>query len=395
MKARLYKKYRIHHRGCLLFIGMLLCGSCVEEFQPDTEFFESALVVEAVITDEVKEQEIILSNTFRFDEQEPQPVQNANVRIIDNEGTEYEFDEVAPGRYLSIETFGAVPEKEYTLRIATENGTRYSSETAQLTQGAVVDDVYAVATTNQDNVEGVSLRIDTFDPSGNSRYYRFEYEETYKIIAPKWVNVDAVVENGVVSFQPKTSEQQTCYNTMPSNKITVASTNGQAEDRLTGFTVRFIEKDNFIIAHRYSILVHQYVISPEAYRYYNNLADLSTSESIFSENQPGFIEGNIASANGNEKVLGYFEISSSSSQRIFFNHGDFFPDDFSLSYPSSCEVAAPEAMVAVPLLRRGGTKFLSYNTSPDPFEGPYNLVERVCGDCTVLGDNVVPDFWEE
>ncbi|SDE63551.1 protein of unknown function [Pricia antarctica] len=395
MPARSYRKYRRKKGVYLLFILSLLHSGCVEEFQPDTEFFESALVIESVVTDEVKPQEIVLSRTFRFEENNPQPEQNAKVSIIDNDEIEYAFTEVEPGRYLSTDAFGAIPEKEYRLNIETDDGTRYNSDASKLTGAADIQEVYAVAATNLNNVEGVSLRIDTFDPTGNSRYYRFDYEESYKIIAPKWVNVDAVFENGALSFQPKTREQQTCYNTVLSNTINLASTNGRVEDRLTGFPLRFIEKDNYIIAHRYSILVHQYVISPEAFSYYTYLADLSTSGSLFSESQPGFLAGNIFSDNGSEKVLGYFEVSSSTSKRIFFNHRDLFPDDFSLSYPNSCEVAKPESLVAIPLLESGDAKFFGYNVEPGQYEGPYVLVSRVCGDCRVLGDNVVPDFWEE
>ena len=395
MPARFYRKYRRKQGVYLLFILSLLHSGCVEEFQPDTEFFESALVVESVVTDEVRPQEIVLSRTFRFEENDPRPEQNAKVSIIDNDEIEYAFTEVEPGRYHSTDAFGAMPKKEYRLSIETDDGTRYNSDASKLTGTADIEEVYAVPATNQKNEQGVSLRIDTFDPTGNSRYYRFDYEETYKIIAPKWVPVDAVVDDGIVSFQPKTREQQTCYNTVLSSTISLASTNGLDEDRLTGFPIRFIEKDNFIIAHRYSILVHQYVISPEAFRYYNYLADLSTSGSIFSESQPGFLAGNIFSDTSGEKVLGYFEISAATSKRIFFDHRDLFPDDFSLSYPNSCELAKPEFEVAKSLLESGDAKFFGYNEEPGQFEGPYTLVSRICGDCTVLGDNVVPDFWEE
>lgn len=395
MPARSYRKYRKKLGAYLFMMLSLLHNGCVEEFEPETEFFESALVIESVVTDEVKPQEIVLSRTFRFEENGPRPEQNAKVRIIDNDEIEYTFTEVEPGRYLSTDIFGALPEKEYRLIIDTDDGTRYNSDASKLTGAADIENVYAVSATNQNNGEGVSFRIDTFDPTGNSRYYRFDYAETYKIIAPKWAAVDAVVVDGSVTLLPKTREQKTCYNTVLSRTINLASTKGIDQDRLTGFPVRFIEKDNFIIAHRYSILVRQYVISPEAFRYYTYLADLSASESIFSESQPGFLAGNVFSDKSDEKVLGYFEISAVTSKRIFFNHTDLFPDDSSLSYANSCELAKPEFLVARSLLESGDAKFFTYNTEPGEYEGPYNLVSRVCGDCTVLGDNVVPDFWEE
>lgn len=393
--AIFYQKSRKRQGVCLLFILGLVFSGCVEEFEPETEFFESVLVIEAVVTDEIKPQEVTLSRTFRFEEDGPRPEQNARVRVIDSDANEYTFTEVEPGQYISADAFGAIAGKEYSLNIETNNGTTYSSDASKLTGAGEIGEVNAVVATNLDNVAGVSLRVDTFDPTGDSRYYRFDYEETYKIIAPRWVPVDAVFGGGGISFEPKTTEQRTCYKTLMSSAINLASTNGLNEDRLTGFPVRFIEQDNYIIAHRYSILVRQFVISPEAFRYYSYLADLSTSESLFSESQPGFLAGNVFSDRPSEKVLGFFEVSATTSKRIFFDHRDLFPDDYTTSYPNSCELAKPEGAVAIPTLRSGDAKFFGYNLEPAEFEGPYIIVARVCGDCTVLGDNVVPDFWEE
>ena len=47
------------------------------------------------------------------------------------------------------------------------------------------------------------------------------------------------------------------------------------------------------------------------------------------------------------------------------------------------------------VISSGKAKFYSRNLKPEQNEGPYNLVLRACGDCTVLGSNIIPDFWEE
>jgi hypothetical protein len=64
------------------------------------------------------------------------------------------------------------------------------------------------------------------------------------------------------------------------------------------------------------------------------LKELSGSDGILSQNQPGFFFGNIKSVeNPNEKVIGYFEVSSVSSQRIFFNYEDVFPGSTTTKIP--------------------------------------------------------------
>ena len=40
-------------------------------------------------------------------------------------------------------------------------------------------------------------------------------------------------------------------------------------------------------------------------------------------------------------------------------------------------------------------KYWAEHTPENASEGDYKVVPRICGDCTVLGTNVVPDFWIE
>ena len=155
-------------------------------------------------------------------------------------------------------------------------------------------------------------------------------------------------------------------------------------------------------------MVKQYVQSLDVFTYYKTLKKLSISENVFSQNQPGFIQGNIASIeNSNEKVIGMFEVSSVSEKRIFFDYKDFYPDASELFYFVSCTFSKPPdfnigSPLAPPLqagIINGQTKFFDFNpTYQDPNfpdDGPIVVVNTGCGDCTVFGNNFVPDFWEE
>ena len=170
----------------LLILNITLI-SCVEviDFNSDTETFESALVIEATITNELKQQEIILSRSYEFEAEEPNPESGATVLIESNQGT-FSFEETEPGRYLSLTSFAAQHNVDYIIKISTSSGRSYMSTPVQLTQEASIDNLYAVRETNNAGINGISIYIDSFDPSGNSKYYRYEYEETYKIIAPRW-----------------------------------------------------------------------------------------------------------------------------------------------------------------------------------------------------------------
>ncbi len=125
---------------------------------------------------------------------------------------------------------------------------------------------------------------------------------------------------------------------------------------------------------------------------------------MFTEIQPGFIEGNIARIdNANEKVLGYFEVANVSQERIFFNYEDYFPGEELPPYAISCGfLGAPPTSTPAgtsplkDLIDSGFSVYVRNNNGEvAPPAGPYLTALRACGDCTVLGSNVVPDFWIE
>lgn len=395
----------------LLFTAlMMLVISCVEEYDVQTEVFESALVVEAIITDEDKHHTITLSRTYRFEEDGPVPETNAQVKVVSNDGNEYLFIENPDGKYISELSFSADQNETYFLEIITSDGRTYKSYEAQISQQSHIDNLVFERNFNENGEEGVSVLIDTYDPTGESKYYRFEYEETYKIIAPNWTSLDLVIgdtsmDEPLFMFENRPIEELICYQTNKLNTINIVNTNDYFEDRLEGYRVHFVNRNNYIISHRYSALVRMYVQSREAYVFYKTLKEFSDSESIFSQSQTGFFEGNVFSTtNSSENVIGFFDVSSVDEQRIYFNYEDLFAEEVLPPYQNSCTLIAAPADVApapgasIPLvtyLQSGDWKYLRFNDDIEGEEGPYDLILRPCGDCTALGNSEAPDFWIE
>ncbi|AUP81467.1 DUF4249 domain-containing protein [Flavivirga eckloniae] len=393
-----------------LILVNVIFNSCVEPINIDnSSTSEDVIVIEAIITNELKRHEIKISKTFELNQDGPSPESNAEVKIIDASQNVYNFNEDTPGKYISTSEFAATPNNTYQLSITTSKGDSYTSNPLTLTNETQIEDVNYTAETNENGTLGVSIFVNSFDPLGNSKYYRYEYEETYKIIAPYWSNLDAILTSATTFYTAqKTKEERVCYNSLSSTGIIQTETTKLSEDRVTQKLVRFIPANDFIITHRYSILVKQYVQSLESYTYFKTLNELSGSESLLSQNQPGFISSNIVSVNNpNQKVLGFFDVSSVSSKRIFFNFRDLFP--FPEKRPAHivpCELLAPRVNATngnslVEIIREGRLKYYTLNGEP-PFEpplipdgGPYVMVIPKCGDCTTLGSNVVPDFWVE
>ena len=413
---------RIVNIGALGIIILMTSISCVDEIPLETESFESVLVVEATITDEDIQQEILLSRSYMLDSI-PVKESGATVVVTDDASNSYAFTETEPGNYRSQTAFAAQPNRNYKLSISTSDGNQYSSTEMQLTQPTSIDNLYVERDFNENGIEGVSVYVDSDDPTENSKFYRHEYEETYKIIAPLYSPIE-MISNGVefpilVADQPNLSstqelidflvttqlrpeQQQICYNTIKSNTIITINTNDLLEDRLDKYRIRFIGRDNSEIMYRYSILVRQYVQSLEAHTFYETLKTQSLSENVFSETQPGFLVGNVfPQSNINKKVIGFFEVTSVDAKRIFYNYSDLFLGEELPPYYITCDNFFEPVILTKdlagnwtgsPLVQALNDGFQYYDNQG---ELPYRLVLNVCGDCTNIGDNTVPDFWED
>jgi len=389
----------------ILFI-ILGFFSCIEEFDPKTEDeFTSLLVVEATITNQLINQKVLVSRAYKLEDEGPFPEINAEVSVIGSDNISYLFEEFEPGIYQSVDVFAAQPNVDYRLNIMTTNGLSYTSELMRLTSEVGIDDVYFERGPNENDEDGVLVKVDSYDPTGNSRYYRYTFEQTFKIIAPFYSPLELVFDGETpplgFGLIPKEEQQQICYRTELSNTIIIENTNLLGEDRISGFPAHFLGSNNYKISHRYSILLTQYIQSLQGHEYYKSLKELSESESILSETQPGFINGNVFStSNENERVIGFFEVSAADSRRIYFNYADLYPGENLPPYIISCNPFAPLEFSmggGSPLLNalERGNVYFEPNGDQIEGEGAFDLVQPACGNCTVLGSNMPPDFWVE
>lgn len=389
-------------------IGIILFfHSCVEPYTPSTEVFEQVLVVESFLTSELKHHQVKLSETYRLEDDTVSYVTNANVKVLSDKGERFDYFSAGQGIYLSVDEYRAEQGVKYQLEIEFQ-GKIYRSDEEEITGVSNLTSVEASRAVDDDGVLGVAIQANSNSASGDTKFYRYTYEETYKIVSPYTSNQKFITdENGfavLVDVGPD-EEREICYNTLSSKKGVLSNTNFLNADNQEDVLIKFIPVTDKKILNRYSILVSQLVISGEAYRYFETLEELSNSESVFSQNQPGFLNGNIMSVNDpEENVVGYFEVASVSKQRIFFNFTDVFNSDERPDPTADCEVVRPLTGLGfepgeIDFYVSGGLlQYLSdAPPSTDPLnpEGPYNMVPVECIDCRSIGTPIKPDFWIE
>lgn len=390
---------------------LLIFTKCVEPTELKETTSNNFLVIEALLTNELKKHTIKLSRTTTVNSESSIQETGATVQIFDSSQNIYNFSNTTEGIYISDIAFKAELNEEYTLKIITENGNIYESSKEKIAGTAIINELKPIKETNSLNEEGIQVYVNGESINNDAVYFRYRYEETYKIIAPFWtedkIEIDASAPT-VINIVPDTESARICYQTQQSNSI-IQTEISNLSDRKINFGTRFIQKNDYLISNRYSILVKQYVQTEGAYTYFKKLNNLSSLDNVFSQSQPGFIIGNINSTtNANEKVIGYFEVASVSEKRVFFNGEDFYTNVTS-EYPSECSLSAPVVMTdsgATPLFNFINNENFIYYTEVGPNTnfpnltclfnntcGPYILVKKACGDCREIGTDIKPNFW--
>lgn len=401
------KIFKINNVVLIAIAGILF--ACTEAYELKTENFESLLVVEATITDELKPQEIKLSKTFRLESDEPIQVSNAQVMVETGSGMQYNFTQTEPGLYTSTNAFQAIANENYTLRVTLSDGSSYVSTPEVLPPPTELQNLTTSLQTIN-GVQGIQVFANSSTIENGSNYFKYDFEETYKIVVAEYsplelkiVNVD--LANGLyyeLELVPRLEDKSTCYTTKKSTDIIQTSLNDSQNTFVEQFPIRFIKSSDGIIRERYSILVTQYVQSAEAYNFYKILKELGTVENLFTDNQPGFIQGNISSTvNPQENVIGFFQVASVSSKRIYFNYGDFnlpkpsylyecsFYENLDYTDRTTLDGDRNDYALLYSVLSSGTHK---YYDGQNPI---YTVVTVQCADCTSFSSTVIPEFWED
>jgi hypothetical protein len=306
------KMNRIIYFG-LLIVLLLATGSCVSHFTPDLNKEDSKpfMVVEGQITDQEGPFSIKLTQSAPVsDTDKPLPVDHAEVNIIDDQGHSYHLYNYGSGIYTTRETnLKGFPGTTYTLMITTpEDGQQYTSAPVLMQDVPDIDSIYFQQVQHPRITEGkvynenwVNILLDAHDEQGNVRYWRWQYEEVFQ---------------HVIGFN------LSCWVTVSSSSILVASTAAMPVNELKGFIVRSFGPYNYELRTKYSILVKQYSTDVELYDYLKKLRDFNTTPGGIYNKIPIPIFGNITCCDGSRNALGYFTASSVKQKRFIISRAD-------------------------------------------------------------------------
>jgi hypothetical protein len=393
-----------------VLLPVLIFSRCVEPYVPELKGYESLLVVEGLITDENTSYSVKLSRSVQDQDTVPETISDATIYISDENSKNFYLKNYGNGLYKtdSIEFHGVIG-KTYILHVQTGDGNIYESEPYTMEAVSDIDNIYYARDQeigNSGTVMNEGLRIFLDSRGGINKYYRWEYEETWKFKVPYPKKYDYVNET---LFVPVADVKEYCYKMRKSQEIIIYSSFAGKSDRVEGQNVSFIDpKKSDRLLLQYSILMKQYSVSEKEYDFWYNMKQINEKGGSIYSLQPFPVISNIHNINDpEERVLGYFQVSSVKEKRKFITFNELAEMNFP-NYRNPCkrvEMAPkdyPRSLYSPPLT--WDDLYEMYSTSGYYFVEPFfkagtEVIEKMvfakpeCANCEITGIETKPDFW--
>ena len=365
-----------------LFISlMLIITDCREPFSPDFKTGENDyLVVEGFINIGQKAvTTIALSRVVPLLKTQQTFEMNAIVNIENKDGTRYSLQEKGNGVYLS-DSIDLNLTSEYRLLITTQNGKISASDFVKPKITPPIDSLHW-----QWEDSGINVYVNTHDNTNNTRYYNWDYTETWEI------NSDHLSRYSYTEGKLKKRSDAEMYN------LYLCWQSASAETLHFASTVQFDEdKIRYPIVHlahysdrtsvKYSILVKQRSMTKEEFDYLQLIQKNSNITGSLFDAMPSEITGNIKSLNNpDETIIGYVGAYTTQIKRYFID-----ASELSSNPRTKCEVIEISAERYGSTYSAGGY-FIPVDSVDDKKS---KGASSYCMDCKIRGGtHLRPDFW--
>jgi hypothetical protein len=341
------------------------------------------LVVEGVINPGADSTIIKLSRTVNISGKvNANPERGAALTVESDQNASYPLTETGNGKYASAGLNLDITRK-YRLRIKTADNQQYVSDFEPAYITPPIDSIgYSIVSIPD---TGLQLYVSTHNANSNTRYYRWDYSETWRFRA-KYFSQYVSNGSGIVERQPNQYVFY-CFASDSSSDVVLGSSAKLHDNVIYQNPTVHIPSASEKIELEYSILLRQYALTAGAYTFWTSLKKNTEQLGSIFDAQPSQVTGNIHSiTNPAEPVLGYISICSVQSKRIFIHRNDL-PGAWQTTYPYSCEIDSPGTQ---------GPAFLY--PQPNNFvpmsAGGATYTSTVCADCTIRGTQTVPAFWK-
>jgi hypothetical protein len=383
------------HHYLLIILMMLGALACKERFNPpeiDTNL--NYLTVEGLInTSGIDSTIITVSRTVKLTSKVAiQPELRAVLTIESNDNAvKRTLTERGSGIYYAL-PFALDATKQYRLRIRTSAGKEYLSDFTEVKVSPPIDAIGFEAQNN--GVTGLQIYANTHDDTNKSRYYKWDYSETYQYNSNNFSSY--VVDGRSIRQRNFPAEDiYNCWRTINSSNIVLASTVKLTNDVVAKAPIQKIAPGEERLGIRYSIIVNQQVLTKDAFDFWEILRKNTEQVGSIFDAQPSQLQGNIhAVSNPAEIVIGYINAGTIQHKRIFIDAGQV-PVEFRYRRLGACPVDTILPADYATRFYTGGQIPIDGLSSPtSPVITSYTTAGNSCIDCRLRGTNIRPVFWQ-
>ncbi|MES1216486.1 MAG: DUF4249 domain-containing protein, partial [Bacteroidota bacterium] len=311
---------------------------------------------------------------------------NSQLTLEDASGAVlYYFQEMPNGIYI-VPGMNLDLNNKYKLHIATTDGKQYLSDDIEVKQTPPID---SVNWQRQDN--GVMIYVNTHDSQDKTKYYRWDYINTWEYHSHYFSSFKYDAPNNSVLLRGPDDNIFQCWTTKNSTDLLLGSSAKLSHDVISMNPIRFIATNSIELSVKYSILVRQYALTKEGYDYFQNLKKITEQLGSIFDAQPSQVTGNIhVVGNPDEPVLGFVTASTVEEKRIFIDKLEVLP----WFYQVFCD---PQIIIPLDSLKEyfGNGLYIPVSQySPAGAVVGYYSGTSECVDCRIgAGVNVKPSFW--
>jgi hypothetical protein len=279
-------------------------------------------------------------------------------------------------------------DKKYRLLIRTSNGQQYESDFVPVLPAPEIDSI-----TWQQKNQDVEIMVNTHDNTNNTRYYRWDYDETWEFHSVYLSDFYFDVFNVEMYDRINNREIYYCWKTISSSEILLGSTAKQADDILRNYKLKTIKYGDERLAVRYRINMRQYALTQTAFEYWQTMKKNTESMGTIFDPQPSVNVSNIRNTNNpDEMVIGYISAGATTSSRKFIERSEI-----DWYYWRECyEIRVPNIKDSLLIYFGTGdmtpTYAVYHELNPDLVIAYYGS-KSVCVDCTLSASSVRPSFW--
>jgi len=182
-----------------------------------------------------------------------------------------------------------------------------------------IDSIYF----HQNSDASVLFYVNTHDATNNTRYYRWDYKETWAIVPLFQAHYEYKNSMIIPIIFGSADDISVCYKGDASNQIFISSSANLTQDIITGQQLGGVVSGSEKIAQIYVMQLRQYALTKDGFNYYQNIKTNTEQLGSIFDAQPSTTIGNIhCISSPTDLVIGFVSASTVSSKQFNLKYQD-------------------------------------------------------------------------